>query len=120
MTSLDCSVSYSCIVPGGKAVVTPISACGPNAICTITNNVPSCVCKAGYFGNGVNCTNSNFNLKIIIYKIFFQITDFIKDVCDNTPSVCGNGALCESINGTAVCSCPEKKPGNPLVRCCGN
>lgn len=71
LTSLDCSVMYSCIVPGGKAVVTPISPCGPNAICTITDNVPSCVCKSGYFGNGVNCTNSNLTKKKIIYKSFF-------------------------------------------------
>lgn len=42
-----------------------------------------------------------------------------KDVCNNVPNPCGTGALCQNENGTAICSCPANKTGDPLVRCCG-
>jgi hypothetical protein len=56
VTSLDCTVVYSCSVAGKIATMTSINPCGQNAVCTIVNNQPVCTCKPGFFGvNGVNC-----------------------------------------------------------------
>lgn len=50
--------------------------------------------------------------------IFFYFPNK-KDVCNNVPNPCGTGALCQNQNGTAICSCPANKTGDPSVRCCG-
>lgn len=58
---------------------------------------PKCVCKSGYYGDGVSC---------------------VVDPCDATPNPCGPGSLCTSTNGVATCTCVAGKTGDPKVRCC--
>ena len=40
----------------------------------------------------------------------------MKNPCYDSP--CGFGALCTSVKGSAVCSCPVGATGNPEERCC--
>jgi hypothetical protein len=67
MTSLDCTVVYSCSENGKIATAAALTQCGPNAVCSIQNNEPVCVCKAGYFGSNGICSTSNFIIQFIIY-----------------------------------------------------
>lgn len=39
--------------------------------------------------------------------------------CDGV-NVCGAGALCNEVDGKAVCSCKANVIGDPKLRCCGN
>ncbi len=59
LTSTDCSKLYTCNQAGAVALVTSLTACGKNALCSIDkNNNPTCLCQAGFYGNPqVGCTN---------------------------------------------------------------
>ena len=59
MVSLDCTTSYSCNATGKAPIEKRIAPCGLNAVCTVQNNVPTCICKPGFFGNGVSCSNGS-------------------------------------------------------------
>ena len=37
------------------------------------------------------------------------------DLCD--PNPCGTDAVCEVLEGIALCSCPQGMIGDPLVKC---
>jgi hypothetical protein len=58
LTSLDCKSVYSCDGVNKPATVKELTPCTENAVCTIVDNKPSCICKPGFFGDGNNCSNS--------------------------------------------------------------
>lgn len=51
-------------------------------------------------------TFSNYGFKIEMWTL---------DPC--VPNPCGEGAVCDSKTGNALCSCPKGRSGDPLLRC---
>lgn len=91
--SEDCSTSCVCPATGtfDSAIhCTTGITCDANAMCTTQNKVRSCVCNAGFSGDGRTC--------------------FLPG-CENSP--CQNGGVCETrpqpgqpLNPTFFCACP--------------
>ena len=50
--------------------------CGINAVCSISNHVPSCDCLQGYTGNPSVACNPSKKLKKYIYYNFFALSIF--------------------------------------------
>lgn len=89
------------------------SPCGPNSECREIGDVPSCTCKSGYVGSPPNCrpectinSECQSNLACIRQKC--------QDPC---PGSCGIGAVCNVINHTPICSCPDGYIGDPFNNC---
>lgn len=89
------------------------SPCGPNAVCQVINDQPSCSCKSEFIGTPPNCrpecvSNSecNNNLACINHKC--------KDPC---PGSCGSNAECHVVNHVSACTCMRDFTGDPFVQC---
>lgn len=91
------------------------SPCGLNTVCRTTGKSAICECLPGFFGNPSlggcrpECTISS---------------DCPRDkACVNTkcvdpcPGVCGFKAVCNVINHSPVCSCPQPLVGDPFSLC---
>ncbi len=48
-------------------------------------------------------------------KFNILFTNVFLGICD--PNPCGEGAICDSSTGNALCSCPKGRTGDPLLRC---
>ncbi len=53
-------------------------------------------------------------IKGTITNLYLMTYGFI-GICD--PNPCGEGAICDSSTGNALCSCPKGRTGDPLLRC---
>lgn len=91
------------------------SPCGLNARCTHSAGNVNCECLPGYFGNsyGAGCRpectiNSECNSNNICSN---------QKCIDPCPSVCGYNAICQTINHSPICTCPEKMNGDPFIEC---
>jgi hypothetical protein len=96
--------------------------CGSNAICSVLNHSPNCVCLSGYRGNPFeSCTRIpesknrlSLSFSSISNKIHFdQVVreEPIVDPCQ--PSPCGPNSQCRKVNNVAVCSCIASYIGSP-------
>lgn len=92
------------------------SPCGPNSICRSMNNHATCSCVPGYTGSPPTCRPE-----------CTRSSDCHKNqVCTNQKCVdpcigaCGIQAVCQCINHSPICSCPEGFTGNPFIRCTAN
>lgn len=89
------------------------SPCGPNAICQVVNESPSCSCMGEFIGLPPNCrpectSNSECSSDMAC----------INNKCSN-PCVgaCGSLAECRVISHTPACVCPLGYHGDPFVSC---
>lgn len=77
----ECSPAQACI--NNKCVDPCPGICGVNAICDVSNHIPSCLCQEGYIGDAfVSCRKA--------------IEVIPQDLCN--PSPCGSNALCRGNN----------------------
>lgn len=84
--------------------------CSPNAICTNTFGSFSCVCVAGYDGNGVNCEGKFVK---IIATIHFCLSCFLDiNECTSATDDCSDNALCVNEIGYFNCTCFSGYEGN--------
>lgn len=89
------------------------SPCGPNSICKVAGESPSCSCLPEFIGAPPNCrpeciSNSDCanNLACINQKC--------RDPC---PGSCGQNAECRVISHTPNCACLSGFTGDPFVQC---
>lgn len=89
------------------------SPCGPNSICKVTGDIPSCTCQMNYVGAPPNCrpecvvnTDCPSNLACISEKC--------RDPC---PGSCGFNAECRVQNHIPICSCIPSFTGDPFTQC---
>lgn len=89
------------------------SPCGPNALCRVRNDIPSCTCQQDFIGSPPYCrpeciSNSECasNLACINQKC--------SDPC---PGLCGTMAKCNIISHTAQCVCEMGYEGDPFTEC---
>ncbi|KAK1134104.1 hypothetical protein K0M31_011886 [Melipona bicolor] len=89
------------------------SPCGPNAICQVINNSPSCSCKPEFIGTPPNCkpeciSNSECNSHLAC------IERKCRDPCTGS---CGSNAECHVVNHVPSCICAKDFTGDPFVQC---
>lgn len=89
------------------------SPCGPNAICQVREEIPSCTCLKDFVGSPPYCrpeciSNSECpsNLACINQKC--------NDPCLN---LCGTRAICNVISHTPQCVCETGYQGDPFTEC---
>lgn len=89
------------------------SPCGPNAQCRQVNGAPSCSCLPEYIGAPPNCRP-----ECTISAECSSNKACIRQKCiDPCPGSCGLNALCNVINHTPTCTCPENYVGDPFTQC---
>ncbi len=89
------------------------SPCGPNAICLVKGEIPSCSCMPEFLGPPPNCrpecvSNSECSDPLAC------INQKCKDPC---VEACAPNAECRAISHTPRCSCITGYTGNPNVLC---
>src|SRR5215217_7122707 len=97
--SATCQVEPGYACQGQPSVCTDVNECtngtsqgSTNATCTNTPGSYTCVCKAGYSGNGRTCTDVN--------------------ECTNGTSQCSTNATCTNTPGSYTCACKGGYTGN--------
>lgn len=100
-------------------VMTPIqnpcipSPCGPYSECRDIGGFPSCACSVNYIGSPPNCKpECTINSECTSDRACMQ--EKCRDPC---PGSCGLGAICNVINHTPVCICPNGFTGDPFSNC---
>lgn len=87
--------------------------CGPNSICQIIGDSPSCSCLTGFVGRPPYCrpecvTNSECSYDKAC----------INNKCvDPCPGACGRHAMCRVISHSPQCVCETGYEGNALDQC---
>lgn len=113
ITQILRNLSISAEIP--VVVINPCdpSPCGPNSICKVNAEAPSCSCLPEFIGSPPNCrpecinnNECNNNLACIKQKC--------KNPCEG---VCGENAECRVISHTPNCFCPIGYIGDPFTRC---
>lgn len=109
-------LTFLLLVPYYNDTVQPCSPspCGPNSICHEKNNVGSCVCIEGYFGDPyLGCRpECVINSDCPFNKACFD--NKCKDPCLGN---CGINAQCTVVNHIPNCVCFESYTGNPIEVC---
>lgn len=89
------------------------SPCGPNAICQVKGEIPSCSCSPEFVGAPPNCRpecvgndDCSSHLACINKKC--------RDPC---PGSCASNAQCSVVSHAPRCSCPSGYTGNPVFQC---
>lgn len=89
------------------------SPCGPYAECRDIGGVPSCSCLKSYIGSPPNCRpECTINSDCVSNQAC--INERCRDPC---PGSCGLAAICNVINHTPACTCPEGFTGDPFNNC---
>lgn len=89
------------------------SPCGPNSICRVFGERPTCSCQSSYIGSPPNCRP-----ECVTSAQCDQHSACINQKCsDPCPGTCGLGAECKVINHNPICSCPRNYIGDPFDQC---
>lgn len=89
------------------------SPCGPNSQCREIGSYPSCSCLEGYIGTPPNC-RPECSINSECSSNLACIREKCRDPC---PGSCGANAVCNVINHTPSCSCPEGYTGDSFSYC---
>jgi hypothetical protein len=89
------------------------SPCGPYSICHVLDGRAVCSCQSGFYGTPPSCryectthSDCQMNKACINYKC--------TDPCNG---VCGDNAICRTINHNPICTCASGFEGDPFIRC---
>lgn len=89
------------------------SPCGPNSICKVIGDAPSCACLPEFIGSPPYCrpeciSNGECSSRLAC----------IRQKCeDPCPGVCGTNAQCHVISHAPVCVCQPGYVGDPFTGC---
>lgn len=89
------------------------SPCGPNAVCQVAGDSPSCSCLPDYTGSPPNCRPecvSNSECASHLACINLKC----RDPC---PGSCGANAECRVVSHTPTCVCAAGFTGDPFTQC---
>jgi len=89
------------------------SPCGPNAVCQVRGDSPSCTCLPDYTGSPPNCrpecvSNNECPSHMACVRLK------CRDPC---PGSCGSNAECRVVSHTPNCLCPAGFTGDPFTQC---
>lgn len=89
------------------------SPCGPNSLCQLHNDLPSCSCQPEFIGNPPNCRPECIsNGECPINQACIN-----KKCLDPCVGACGSMAQCNVINHTPNCACLPGHVGDPFTQC---
>lgn len=89
------------------------SPCGPNALCQVINDSPSCTCLSGFINSPPNCRPECVsNSECLTHHAC--INQKCKDPC---PGSCGENADCRVVSHTPMCVCSIGYTGDPFTQC---
>lgn len=89
------------------------SPCGPNSICKVIGESPSCSCLPDYKGLPPNCQPEC----VINNECPFNLACINKKCKDPCPGVCGVNAECRIVSHTPSCFCLPGFTGDALIQC---
>jgi hypothetical protein len=89
------------------------SPCGSNSICREVNNNAVCTCSPNFLGSPPSC-RPECTLSSDCSKNNACVNQKCVDPC---PGTCGIQSVCQVINHSPICSCPQTYTGNPFIRC---
>lgn len=98
--------------PVAKAPCEP-SPCGPNAVCRVSGDSPSCSCLPNYYGSPPYCrpecvTNSECS---------FDKSCINNKCADPCLGACGQNAECRVVSHSPQCRCQPGYEGNSFDQC---
>lgn len=108
-------ISAPAPTPTSPAIINPCipSPCGPFSQCRDVGGSPSCSCLPEYQGAPPNC-KPECSINAECASNLACIKEKCKDPC---PGSCGIGAVCNVINHTPTCTCPDGYTGDSFVSC---
>jgi len=89
------------------------SPCGPNAICRVLNDVPSCSCLPQFIGIPPRCRPECISNSECLSQQAC-INQKCRDPC---PGSCGRNAECRTVSHTPMCICIGDFTGDPFIQC---
>lgn len=89
------------------------SPCGPNALCKVINDSPSCSCLPEFTGQPPQCRPECVSNDECLNNLAC-INNKCKDPCTN---ICGINAECRVVNHIPNCVCVQGYIGDPFSRC---
>jgi hypothetical protein len=89
------------------------SPCGPNAVCVVSGESPSCACLPDFMGSPPRCrpecvSNSECSSHMAC------VDRMCRDPC---PNLCAGNAECRVVSHTPTCLCAAGFSGDPFVHC---
>lgn len=89
------------------------SPCGPNAMCRVVNDSPSCSCLPEFIGTPPNC-----RAECVVNSECSSQLSCINNKCrDPCVGSCGVNSDCRVVSHTPNCVCPEGTTGDPYTQC---
>lgn len=89
------------------------SPCGPNSVCKIIGNSPTCSCLPNYIGAPPNC-RPECVLSSECRSPLACINQKCQDPC---PGSCGSNTVCTVLNHFPICTCQEGFTGDAFSNC---
>lgn len=89
------------------------SPCGPNSVCQVSGDNPSCSCLPEFIGLPPNCRPECVSSSECASSLAC-IGQKCRDPC---PGSCGTNAECHVISHTPNCLCLPTYSGDPFVMC---
>lgn len=134
----ECSTTDICISQKCMNACENPASCGLGAVCVANNHQAQCSCPAQHTGNPnieckfMNCvldSDCNHNEICQNYKCHQGCRTDQNCAADEScislqcvdpcmyADVCGDNAICQTIDHQPYCSCPANYDGNPTIRC---
>lgn len=89
------------------------SPCGPNALCQVSGESPSCSCLPEMIGNPPSCRPECISNGDCVN----QLACMNKKCRDPCPGSCGANTECRVVNHTPNCVCLAGYEGDPFTQC---
>lgn len=89
------------------------SPCGPNSLCRVVNEAPSCTCLVGYHGQAPHCRPECSNNEECSVHL-----SCVNNKCTNPcEGACAANAECRVVSHSPICICPQGYTGDPFFSC---
>ena len=102
--------------PSHAVICTP--PCHEYAECTDIEGSPTCVCMAGFTGNGDSCTGME-GINTLLLHCSFDYVFLLLDINECDLNVCHEDANCTNTIGSFECQCRPGYSGDGIMTCSG-
>lgn len=89
------------------------SPCGPNAVCVVSGENPSCSCLPDFMGSPPRCRPECVSNS----ECASHVACVDRKCRDPCPGLCGVNAECRVVSHTPTCVCVAGFSGDPFVQC---
>jgi hypothetical protein len=89
------------------------SPCGPNAVCVVSGESPSCSCLPDFMGSPPRCRPECVSNS----ECANHMACVDRKCTDPCPGLCGVNAECRVVSHTPTCMCVTGFSGDPFIQC---